>query len=112
MLRPFSRSTCTWSTRSPARRPSPVSASAAFACGIGTSEVEMVLATQCLLQRRPRTYEVRVDGRLTPGVSAKDVILALVSRIGIGRGNGHVFEYTGNAVRALSMEQRMTIFNM
>ncbi len=84
----------------------------ALAFGIGTSEVEMVLATQTLLQRRPRTYEVRVDGRLRPGVSAKDVILALIARIGIGGGTGHVFEYRGEAIRALSMEQRMTICNM
>ncbi len=84
----------------------------ALAFGIGTSEVEMVLATQTLLQRQPRTYEVRVDGRLRPGVSAKDVILALIARIGIGGGTGHVFEYRGDAIRALSMEQRMTICNM
>ncbi len=84
----------------------------ALAFGIGTSEVEMVLATQCLLQRRPKTYEVRVEGRLSPGVSAKDIILALIARIGIGGGTGHVFEYTGEAIRALSMEQRMTICNM
>jgi len=84
----------------------------ALAFGIGTSEVEMVLATQCLLQRRPRTYEVRVDGRLAPGVSAKDVILALIARIGVGGGTGHVFEYTGSAIRGLTMEQRMTICNM
>ena len=84
----------------------------ALAFGIGTSEVEMVLATQCLLQRQPRTYEVRVDGRLEPGVSAKDVILALIARIGVGGGTGHVFEYRGEAIRALTMEQRMTICNM
>ena len=84
----------------------------ALAFGIGTSEVEMVLATQCLLQRPPRTYEVRVDGRLAPGVTAKDVILALIARIGIGGGTGHVFEYTGEAIRALSMDERMTICNM
>jgi 3-isopropylmalate/(R)-2-methylmalate dehydratase large subunit len=84
----------------------------ALAFGIGTSEVEMVLATQCLLQRRPKTYEVRVDGRLSPGVSAKDVILALLAKIGIGGGTGHVFEYRGSAIQALSMEQRMTICNM
>ena len=84
----------------------------ALAFGIGTSEVEMVLATQCLLQRRPKTYEVRVDGRLAPGVSAKDIILALIARIGVGGGTGHVFEYTGDAIRALTMEQRMTICNM
>jgi 3-isopropylmalate/(R)-2-methylmalate dehydratase large subunit len=84
----------------------------ALAFGIGTSEVEMVLATQTLLQRTPRTYEVRVDGRLAPGVSAKDIILALIARIGVGGGTGHVFEYTGEAIRALTMEQRMTICNM
>jgi len=84
----------------------------ALAFGIGTSEVEMVLATQCLLQRRPNTYEVKVDGRLAPGVSAKDVILALLARIGVAGGTGHVFEYRGSAIEALSMEQRMTICNM
>ena len=84
----------------------------ALAFGIGTSEVEMVLATQCLLQRRPKTYEVLVDGRLAPGVSAKDVILNLLSRIGFAGGTGHVFEYRGPAIEALSMEQRMTICNM
>jgi 3-isopropylmalate/(R)-2-methylmalate dehydratase large subunit len=84
----------------------------ALAFGIGTSEVEMVLATQCLLQRRPKTYEVRVDGRLGPGVTAKDIILALIARIGIGGGTGHVFEYTGEAIRTLSMEERMTVCNM
>jgi 3-isopropylmalate/(R)-2-methylmalate dehydratase large subunit len=84
----------------------------ALAFGIGTSEVEMVLATQTLLQRDPKTYEVRVDGRLSPGVSSKDIILALIARIGIGGGTGHVFEYTGEAIRALTMEQRMTICNM
>jgi len=84
----------------------------ALAFGIGTSEVEMVLATQCVLQRRPKTYEVRVDGRLAPGVSAKDVILALIARIGVGGGTGHVFEYAGEGIRALTMEQRMTICNM
>ncbi|HEY4754177.1 MAG TPA: 3-isopropylmalate dehydratase large subunit, partial [Candidatus Limnocylindrales bacterium] len=84
----------------------------ALAFGIGTSEVEMVLATQTLLQRKPKTFEVRVDGRLGPGVSAKDVILALIAEIGVGGGTGHVFEYTGEAIRALNMEQRMTICNM
>jgi 3-isopropylmalate/(R)-2-methylmalate dehydratase large subunit len=84
----------------------------ALAFGIGTSEVEMVLATQTLLQRKPKSYEVRIDGRLAPGVSAKDVILALIARIGIGGGTGHVFEYSGEAIRALTMEQRMTICNM
>jgi 3-isopropylmalate/(R)-2-methylmalate dehydratase large subunit len=84
----------------------------ALAFGIGTSEVEHVLATQCLLQRRPKSFEVRVDGRLHPGVTAKDVILALLARIGIAGGTGHVFEYGGSAIRALGMEQRMTICNM
>jgi len=84
----------------------------ALAFGIGTSEVEMVLATQCLLQRKPKTYLVRVDGTLRPGVSAKDIILALIARIGVGGGTGHVFEYAGSAIRALSMEERMTICNM
>jgi 3-isopropylmalate/(R)-2-methylmalate dehydratase large subunit len=84
----------------------------ALAFGIGTSEVEHVLATQCLLQRRPRTLEVRVDGTLAPGVSAKDIILALIGQIGVGGGTGCVIEYTGSAIRALSMEERMTICNM
>jgi 3-isopropylmalate/(R)-2-methylmalate dehydratase large subunit len=84
----------------------------ALAFGIGTSEVEHVFATQCLLQFKPKTYEVRVDGNLQKGVSAKDIILALIARIGVGGGTGHVFEYTGNAVRALTMEERMTICNM
>jgi 3-isopropylmalate/(R)-2-methylmalate dehydratase large subunit len=84
----------------------------ALAFGIGTSEVEHVLATQCLLQRRPKTCEVRVEGTLAPGVSAKDIILALIAQIGVGGGTGHVFEYTGPAIRALDMEQRMTVCNM
>jgi 3-isopropylmalate/(R)-2-methylmalate dehydratase large subunit len=84
----------------------------ALAFGIGTSEVEHVLATQCLLQKKPKTYEVRIDGTLPNGVSAKDIILALIARIGVGGGTGHVFEYTGEAIRGLSMEQRMTICNM
>ncbi len=84
----------------------------ALAFGIGTSEVEHVLATQCLLQNRPKTFEVRVEGRLAPGVSAKDVILGLIARIGVGGGTGHVFEFTGDGIRALDMEQRMTVCNM
>src|ERR1700690_2486794 len=84
----------------------------ALAFGIGTSEIEMVLATQTLLQRKPKTFQVRVDGRLQPGVGAKDIILALIARIGIGGGTGHVIEYTGAAIRALSMEERMTVCNM
>ena len=84
----------------------------ALAFGIGTSEVEHVLATQCLLQRPSKTFEVRVDGTLKPGVTAKDIILALLSRIGVGGGTGCVFEYRGSAIRSLSMEQRMTVCNM
>jgi 3-isopropylmalate/(R)-2-methylmalate dehydratase large subunit len=84
----------------------------ALAFGIGTSEVEHVLATQCLLQRKSKTFQVRVDGALRPGVSAKDVILSLIARIGIGGGTGSVFEYTGSAIRALSVEERMTVCNM
>jgi len=84
----------------------------ALAFGIGTSEVEMVLATQCLLQRKSRTYEVRVDGTLKPGVTAKDIILALIARIGVGGGTGCVFEYRGSAISALTMEERMTVCNM
>jgi 3-isopropylmalate/(R)-2-methylmalate dehydratase large subunit len=84
----------------------------ALAFGIGTSEVEHVLATQCLLQQRARTLEVRVDGALAPGVTAKDVVLALIARIGVGGATGHVIEYTGSAIRALDMEGRMTICNM
>ena len=84
----------------------------ALAFGIGTSEVEHVLATQCLLQRKPKTCEVRVDGILPKGVSAKDIILALIAEIGVGGGTEHVFEYSGSAIRALSMEERMTVCNM
>ncbi|HEY4730838.1 MAG TPA: 3-isopropylmalate dehydratase large subunit [Myxococcales bacterium] len=84
----------------------------AFAFGIGTSEVAHVLATQCLLQRRPRTLQIRIEGQLRPGVSAKDLILAVIARIGIAGGTGQVIEYTGSTVRALSMEERMTVCNM
>ena len=84
----------------------------ALAFGIGTSEIEMVLATQTLLQRKPKTFRVQIDGRLQPGVGAKDIILALIAQIGIGGGTGHVIEYTGDAIRALSMEERMTVCNM
>jgi 3-isopropylmalate/(R)-2-methylmalate dehydratase large subunit len=84
----------------------------ALAFGIGTSEVEMVLASQCLLQRKSKTFEVRVNGKLRPGVTAKDIILAVIAKIGIGGGTGCVIEYTGSAIRALSMEQRMTVCNM
>ncbi len=84
----------------------------ALAFGIGTSEVEHVLATQCLLQVKPKTCEVRLEGQLGKGVSAKDIILALIAKIGIGGGTGHVFEYTGSTIRSLSMEERMTVCNM
>jgi 3-isopropylmalate/(R)-2-methylmalate dehydratase large subunit len=84
----------------------------ALAFGIGTSEVEHVLATQCLLQSKPKTYEVWVDGQLPPGVSSKDIILGLLAKIGVGGGTGHVFEYRGPAIESLSMEARMTICNM
>ena len=84
----------------------------ALAFGIGTSEVEHVLATQTLPQRKPKTMEVRVDGELPLGVSAKDIILGIIGRIGIGGAIGHVIEYTGSAVRGLSMEGRMTVCNM
>jgi 3-isopropylmalate/(R)-2-methylmalate dehydratase large subunit len=84
----------------------------ALAFGIGTSQVEHVLATQCLLQSRSKTFEVRVEGALKAGVGAKDIVLNLISRIGIGGGTGAVFEYCGSAIRALSMEERMTICNM
>jgi 3-isopropylmalate/(R)-2-methylmalate dehydratase large subunit len=84
----------------------------ALAFGIGTSEVEHVLATQCLLQYRPKTCLVNFDGELGAGVTAKDMILALIAEIGIGGGTGYVFEYAGSAVRSLSMEARMTLCNM
>ena len=84
----------------------------ALAFGIGTSEVEHVLASQCLLQRKSKTFQVQVNGSLRGGVSAKDIILALIAKIGIGGGTGSVFEYTGSAIRALSMEERMTVCNM
>ena len=84
----------------------------ALAFGIGTSEVEHVLATQCLLQRRPRTFRVTFDGLPPAGVSAKDLILALIARIGTGGATGHVIEYAGEAIRALDMEGRMTVCNM
>ncbi|HYC30744.1 MAG TPA: 3-isopropylmalate dehydratase large subunit [Gemmatimonadales bacterium] len=84
----------------------------ALAFGIGTSEVEHVLATQCIVQRRPRTMEVRFAGRPAPGVTAKDLVLALIARIGTAGATGHVLEYTGEAIEGLSMEGRMTVCNM
>ena len=84
----------------------------ALAFGIGTSQVEHVLATQCLLQQRSTTFQVRVEGTLGKGVSAKDIILALIAKVGVGGGTAAVFEYTGSAIRGLSMEERMTVCNM
>jgi 3-isopropylmalate/(R)-2-methylmalate dehydratase large subunit len=84
----------------------------AFALGIGTSEVEHVLATQCLVLSKPRNLEARITGKRAPGVSAKDLILALIGKIGTAGAAGHVIEYTGAAISALSMEERMTVCNM
>jgi 3-isopropylmalate/(R)-2-methylmalate dehydratase large subunit len=84
----------------------------ALAFGIGTTEVGHVLATQCLLQRRPKTLGIDISGRLPAGVGAKDLILALIGKIGVDGGTGHVIEYRGEAIRALGMEARMTICNM
>ena len=84
----------------------------ALAFGIGTSEVEHVLATQTLLQSKPKTLELRVDGQLSPGVTAKDLILYLIGQLTTDGGTGYAIEYTGSAVRALSMEERMTVSNM
>ena len=84
----------------------------AIAFGIGTSEVAQVLATQCLLAERPRTLAVEIEGCLPPGVAAKDLILALIERFGVGGATGHAVEYRGPAIRGLSVEERMTIANM
>jgi len=84
----------------------------ALAFGIGTSEVEHVLATQCLMQARPKTMEIRVNGDLQPGVTAKDLILSIIGQIGVAGGVGHVIEFTGQAISDLSMEGRMTVCNM
>ena len=84
----------------------------ALAFGIGTSQVGHVFATQCLLQTPSKSYAIRVEGALKPGVSAKDIILAVIARIGIGGGTGTVFEYQGSTISSLSMEERMTICNM
>ena len=84
----------------------------AFAVGIGTTQVEQVLATQCLVQAKLKTMEVRVNGPLPQGVTAKDLVLGIIGHIGIDGGRGHVIEYTGEALRSLSMEGRMTVCNM
>jgi 3-isopropylmalate/(R)-2-methylmalate dehydratase large subunit len=84
----------------------------ALAFGIGTTEVGHVLATQSLLQRKPKTFAVNVEGQLPPGVTAKDLILAVIGKIGVSGGTGHVLEYRGSTIRALSMDERMTVCNM
>ena len=84
----------------------------ALAFGIGTTEVGHVFATQCLLQAKPKTFAVNVEGKLQPGVTAKDLILSIIGRIGVSGGTGHVFEYRGSTIRGLSMDERMTICNM
>ncbi|MEP6907786.1 MAG: 3-isopropylmalate dehydratase large subunit [Pseudoxanthomonas sp.] len=84
----------------------------ALAFGIGTSEVGHVLATQCLLQRKAKTMSITVDGPLAPGIGAKDVILHIIGVIGVNGGTGHVLEYRGSTIRAMDMEQRMTLCNM
>jgi 3-isopropylmalate/(R)-2-methylmalate dehydratase large subunit len=84
----------------------------ALAFGIGSTEVGHVFSTQCLLQRKPRTFDVNVNGRLPVGVTAKDLILAIIGKIGVSGGAGHVLEYRGETISALSMEERMTVCNM
>ena len=84
----------------------------ALAFGIGSTEVGHVLATQCLLQRKAKSFAVNVEGRLPPGVTAKDLILAIIGNVGVSGGTGHVIEYRGSTIRALSMDERMTICNM
>jgi 3-isopropylmalate/(R)-2-methylmalate dehydratase large subunit len=84
----------------------------ALAFGIGTTEVGYVLATQCLLQRKPRSFAIDVTGRLPAGVTAKDLVLAIIGRIGVNGGTGHVIEYRGAGIEALSMDERMTVCNM
>ncbi len=84
----------------------------ALAFGIGTSEVEQVLATQCLLQQRPKTMHIRIAGKLAPGATAKDLALAIIGKLGTGVATGHVIEFSGPAIRGLSMEGRMTLCNM
>lgn len=84
----------------------------ALAIGIGTSEIEHVLATQCLLQQRSKTFEINIEGQLSRGVTAKDIILSIIGKIGIGGGTGTVIEYSGSTIRSLSIEERMTVCNM
>jgi 3-isopropylmalate/(R)-2-methylmalate dehydratase large subunit len=84
----------------------------ALAFGIGSTEVGHVFATQCLLQRKPKTFAINIEGKLQPGVTAKDLILAIIGKIGVSGGTGYVFEYRGSTIRGLSMDERMTICNM
>jgi 3-isopropylmalate/(R)-2-methylmalate dehydratase large subunit len=84
----------------------------ALAFGIGSTEVGHVFATQCLLQRKPKTFAVNVEGTLRPGVTAKDLILAIIGKVGVSGGTGYVFEYRGSTIRSLSMDERMTVCNM
>ena len=84
----------------------------AYAFGIGASQLKQILATQCLWQKKPRTLRIAVEGRLAPGITAKDVILAIIAKIGTAGATGHVIEYSGAAIRALSMEGRLTVCNM
>jgi 3-isopropylmalate/(R)-2-methylmalate dehydratase large subunit len=84
----------------------------ALAFGIGTTEVGHVMATQCLLQKKPKTFAIEVSGRLRPGVTPKDLILAIIGKVGVSGGTGYVFEYRGEAIRDMDMEQRMTVCNM
>jgi 3-isopropylmalate/(R)-2-methylmalate dehydratase large subunit len=84
----------------------------ALAFGIGSTEVGHVFATQCLLQRKPKTFAINVEGTLRPGVTAKDLILCIIGRIGVSGGTGYVFEYRGSTIRGLSMDERMTVCNM
>ena len=84
----------------------------ALAIGIGTSEIEHVLASQCLLQQRSKTFEINIEGQRSHGVTAKDIILSIIGKIGIGGGTGTVIEYSGSTIRSLSIEERMTVCNM
>ena len=85
---------------------------AALAQGIGTSEVEHVMATQCLVQNKAKNFAINVSGKLAPGVTAKDLVLAIIGRLGTAGATGHTIEYRGEAIRNLSMEARMTLCNM
>ncbi|MGH8616208.1 MAG: aconitase family protein, partial [Burkholderiales bacterium] len=84
----------------------------AFAFGIGASQLKQVLATQCLWQKKPKTLRIRVDGALPPGVTAKDIVLAIIAKIGTAGATGHTIEFAGSTIRALSMEGRLTVCNM